>query len=84
MEKRTYKTTGTCAVAVNSSIDDNGNVHDVNFVGGCDGNLKAIATLVEGKPATEIAELLKGNTCGRKSTSCADQFSKALLEAVGQ
>ena len=43
MEKRTYKTTGTCAVAVNFSIDDNGNVHDVNFVGGCDGNLKAIA-----------------------------------------
>ncbi len=82
MEKRTFKTSGTCAAAINFSIDDDGNVHDVNFVGGCDGNLKAISALVEGRPATEIAQILSGNTCGRKNTSCADQFSKALLEAV--
>lgn len=84
MEKRTFKTSGTCAAAINFSIDDEGNVHDVNFVGGCDGNLKAISALVEGRPAAEIAQILSGNTCGRKNTSCADQFSKALLEATGK
>lgn len=84
MEKKTFKTSGTCAVAINFGIDDAGNLHDVSFIGGCDGNLKAIGTLVEGKPAVEIAELLQSNTCGRKSTSCADQLSKALFEAVGQ
>lgn len=84
MEKKTFKTSGTCAAAINFSIDDNGNLHDVNFIGGCDGNLKAIATLVEGRPAAEIAQLLKGNTCGRKNTSCADQLSKALAEAAAK
>ena len=84
MIKKTFKTSGTCAAAVNFSIDDDGRLHDVSFTGGCDGNLKAIATLIEGRPAEEIARLLEGNTCGRKNTSCADQLSKAINQAVEQ
>jgi uncharacterized protein (TIGR03905 family) len=80
MEQKTFKTSGTCAVVINFNIDDDGNLHDVKFVGGCDGNLKAIGSLVEGRPAKEVAELLKGNTCGRKPTSCADQLARAILE----
>jgi uncharacterized protein (TIGR03905 family) len=80
MEQKTFKTSGTCAVVINFNIDDDGNLHDVKFVGGCDGNLKAIGALVEGRPAKEVAELLKGNTCGRKPTSCADQLARAIME----
>lgn len=61
---------------------DNGIIGNVEFTGGCNGNLKAIARLVEGKNAEEIAELLRGNTCGAKPTSCADQLSRAILEAL--
>lgn len=72
-----YKTRGVCAREINFDVQD-GVITHVDFVGGCNGNLKAIAKLVEGKPAEEIAELLSGNTCGARSTSCADQFARAL------
>lgn len=72
-----YKTRGVCAREINFDVQD-GVITHVDFVGGCNGNLKAIAKLVEGKPAEEIAELLSGNTCGARPTSCADQFARAL------
>ena len=50
-------------------------------MGGCNGNLKAIAKLVEGKPAEEVIRILEGNTCGPRPTSCADQLAKAIMEA---
>ena len=56
-------------------------MHDVVYTGGCNGNLKAIGKLVEGMPADKVIEILKGNTCGLKGTSCADQLTKALEEA---
>ena len=56
-------------------------IHNVSFEGGCNGNLKAIGRLVQGKSADEIAEVLAGNTCGPRPTSCADQLSKALKQA---
>ena len=76
-----YKTKGTCSVQIDFDIID-GKVSNVKFLGGCNGNLKAIAKLVEGKKAEEVAGILKGNTCGPRSTSCADQLSKALLNAI--
>ena len=79
--KHTYQTSGTCAREIQFEID-NGTIHNVCFIGGCNGNLKAIAKLVEGKNAEEIATLLKGNTCGPRNTSCADQLSKALTKAL--
>lgn len=76
-----YKTHGTCSSKIDFEIED-GKLHNVRYTGGCNGNLKAIGTLVEGKDALEIADLLEGNTCGFKSTSCADQLSKAIKEAL--
>ena len=68
---------GVCSVKVDFDMED-GLLHNVKFTGGCDGNLKAIGRLVEGKKATEIADTLRGNKCGFKSTSCADQLAQAI------
>lgn len=81
--KHTYQTSGVCAREIQFELE-NGVIHNVNFIGGCNGNLKAIARLVEGKNAEEIASILKGNTCGPRNTSCADQFSKALTKALNE
>ncbi len=78
-----YRTRGTCASEITFEIED-GIVHNVAFRGGCNGNLKAISKLVEGKNAAEIADLLEGNTCGFKNTSCADQLSIALRKAMAE
>ena len=75
-----YKTTGVCAREISFELDENGCLHNVKFVGGCNGNLKAIGKLVEGKNANEIAEILKGNQCGPRQTSCADQLARAIME----
>ena len=77
-----YRPKGVCSVDVKFSIDDEGKLHNVAFVGGCNGNLKAIGKLVEGKDAHEVAEILKGNDCQGRGTSCADQFSKAIASAL--
>lgn len=79
--KYSYKTRGTCAALINFEIND-GILSNVAFTGGCNGNLKAISKLVEGKNAEEIAALLKGNTCGGKPTSCADQLAIAITAAL--
>ncbi len=76
-----YKPKGVCARMIHFDLDEQGNIHNVSFDGGCNGNLKAISRLVEGHKADEIVEVLEGNTCGFKKTSCADQFAKALLSA---
>ena len=78
-----YMTKNTCSRVI--SLDLEGDVvHNVRFFGGCDGNLKAIGKLVEGHDATEVIELLKGNTCGYKNTSCGDQLALALEAALAQ
>ncbi len=78
----TYKTTGTCSKQITFEIDEEGKVHNVKYLGGCDGNLKAIGKLVEGMDAKKVIEILEGNTCGYKKTSCADQLAKALKENI--
>lgn len=77
-----YKAEGVCARIIEFDLDDNNVIFNCKFIGGCPGNLKAISKLVEGKKANEISELLKGNTCRDKLTSCADQLSLALLKAI--
>lgn len=77
-----YRTHGTCSRQINFSLDDDNRIHNLTFQGGCNGNLKAIGKLVEGKDASEIADILAGNTCGGRPTSCADQLSKAIREAL--
>ena len=63
---------------------ESGRVHNLRFIGGCDGNLKAIGKLLEGREAEEAIRLLKGNDCGGRGTSCADQLACALEEALEQ
>jgi uncharacterized protein (TIGR03905 family) len=63
-------------------LDAEGRLHNVKFTGGCPGNLLAIGKLVEGADAKKIAALLRGNDCGGRGTSCADQLSIAIEEAL--
>ena len=77
----TYKTQGTCARSITFTKNDDGTITNISFEGGCDGNLKAISKLCNGMKAEEIVAKLKGNTCGYKSTSCADQLAKAVEQA---
>ena len=78
MEHITYKTSGTCSSQID--FDRDGDViHNIKFTGGCNGNLKAISKLCEGKTASYINEVLLGNLCGLKKTSCADQLAKAVV-----
>lgn len=76
-----YKTSGTCAVAIDFDIVD-GKVTNVSFVGGCNGNTQGISKLVEGLTPDEVISKLEGIKCGFKNTSCPDQLAKALKEAT--
>lgn len=76
-----YKTRGTCSRQIDFEIE-NGMVKNVSFFGGCNGNLKGIGALVEGRPAEEVIALLKGMKCGFKNTSCPDQLAQALEKAL--
>ncbi len=81
--KHDYKTQSVCAQLI--TFDLNGDVvTNIKFLGGCNGNLKAIGRLVEGADAAQIAALLQGNDCGGRGTSCADQLSKAISEALNK
>lgn len=77
----TFVPSGVCAKRIDFDLED-GRIRNLHFEGGCNGNLKAISKLVEGRRADETAELLRGNTCGPKSTSCADQLSIGLEKAI--
>lgn len=78
-----YKTVNTCSQLI--SFDIEGNViRNIEFIGGCNGNLKAISKLLEGSTVEEIEEKLLGNTCGRRPTSCADQLAIAVREAYNK
>ena len=76
-----YKTKGTCSQRILFEIED-GKLHNVQYIGGCNGNLKGIGALVEGMDVTEVIDRLSGTTCGMKSTSCPDQLAQALKEAT--
>lgn len=71
---------GVCSQRIDIDLDGD-TIREVTFTGGCDGNLKAISKLVTGMKVDDVAALLEGNTCGRRSTSCADQMVRALREA---
>ena len=77
----TYKTRGTCSTQIDFELDGD-IVKNVSFTNGCNGNLKAVATLVDGLTVDQIEAKLKGITCGFKSTSCGDQLANACREAL--
>ena len=72
---------GVCSMEIKFHLDDNV-VKNISFLGGCNGNLKAISKLLEGKTVEEIEDKLLGNTCGRRPTSCADQLAIGLRQAL--
>ncbi len=76
----TYKTKDVCSTQINFRLEGD-RVHDVRFTGGCNGNLKAIGILVEGMSVDEIDSKLRGNSCGGRPTSCADQLARAVRAA---
>ncbi|MBO4289950.1 MAG: TIGR03905 family TSCPD domain-containing protein [Lachnospiraceae bacterium] len=78
-----YKTSGTCSQYITFELNDN-KVSNIKFYGGCDGNLKAISKLLEGADADYIVSTLRGNTCGPRPTSCADQLAIAVSQAQEQ
>ena len=75
-----YKTENTCSQVISLDLDGDV-VHNVHFMGGCDGNLKAIPILIEGLTVEEVETKLTGVRCGRRPTSCADQLAKAVRTA---
>ena len=75
-----FKTSGTCSQRILFDVE-NGKVKNVQFIGGCNGNLKGIAALVEGMDVDTVIERVRGIRCGMKQTSCPDQLAQALLAA---
>ena len=75
-----FKTSGTCSQRILFDVE-NGKVKNVQFIGGCNGNLKGIAALVEGMDVDAVIERIRGIRCGMKQTSCPDQLAQALLAA---
>lgn len=73
-----YRTKGTCSREILFSVEDN-KLKDVKFIGGCSGNLQALARLTVGRDLDEIIPIIKGIKC-KNDTSCPDQLAKALLE----
>ena len=78
----TYHPRGVCAKQMDLETDGD-RVGDVVFHGGCNGNLKAISKLIKGMKVDDVIATLEGNTCGPRSTSCADQLAQALRDATG-
>lgn len=73
---------GVCSTNIHVELSDDGStIERVQFTRGCAGNLLAISKLVKGMPTDKVVDLLEGNTCGNRPTSCADQLTKALREA---
>lgn len=81
--RHTYRTQGTCSRQIDFDLND-GIVTNIVFTGGCNGNLKGIASLTDGMKAEDIIARCEGITCGFKSTSCPDQLAKALKEALAK
>ncbi len=76
---KNFKTSGVCAKEINFSIDS-GIIQKVNFIGGCNGNLKGMGLLLEGMKVEDVISKLEGTKCGPRETSCPDQLAKALKE----
>lgn len=76
-----YKTKGTCSQKILFDLED-GKIHNVEFISGCNGNLQGIGRLVEGMDAREVIDRISGIRCGMKPTSCPDQLATALRKAL--
>lgn len=82
MKEVMYPTMGTCSRFIHVVLDDDNVIQDVQFMGGCHGNLQGIAALVKGQKAQDVIGRVKGISCNGKPTSCPDQLSLALAKAI--
>ncbi|MCR5796592.1 MAG: TIGR03905 family TSCPD domain-containing protein [Eubacterium sp.] len=82
MKHVTYTPSGVCSVKIDYDLDEDGKIYNVEFVRGCNGNLKAIGKLLEGTDAKQAADILRGNDCNGRGTSCADQLARSIDEAL--
>jgi uncharacterized protein (TIGR03905 family) len=80
----TVRPSGVCSMQIKFEIDEEKNVKNVKFLGGCNGNLKGISSLAEGMKADELIARLRGIDCNGKGTSCPDQLARAVSEAIGE
>lgn len=76
-----YKTKGVCSSTIQFDVTE-GKVHNIQFVGGCSGNAKGLASLAEGMEVADVIQRLEGLRCGFRKTSCPDQLAKALKETL--
>ncbi|MCR5581483.1 MAG: TIGR03905 family TSCPD domain-containing protein [Pseudobutyrivibrio sp.] len=81
MEHYSYTPKGVCARKIDFDLEE-GKLHNVKFTGGCAGNTAAISKLLEGADAAHTVDILKGNLCGYKGTSCADQLARGIEEVL--
>ena len=81
-EEHVFMPKGVCAKQITFEIED-GKIYNLRFLGGCNGNLKAIGKLLEGQDAKHAIEVLRGNDCGGRGTSCADQLAIAIEGVMG-
>lgn len=81
--KFTFYPEGVCSIQIDIELEDD-IISEVSFTGGCNGNLNGISKLIKGMKASDVIERLEGTTCGFKPTSCPDQLSKALRQALSQ
>lgn len=79
MKHHTYIPQGVCSKQIDFDYEDN-KIYNLHYVGGCNGNLKAIGKLVDGMSFEDVIKKLENNTCGPRNTSCADQLTKAIKE----
>ena len=84
MTEYQYTPSGVCSRSISFELDEDNRIHNLSFVGGCNGNLKAIGRLLEGQTADWAIQTLQDNDCNGRGTSCADQLSKALQEALSK
>ena len=78
----TYQTKGVCSKQITISLDEEGKIASISFLGGCHGNLQGIGALAKGQKPEEVIDRLEGIRCGFKSTSCPDQLAQALKEMI--
>lgn len=76
----TYRPVGVCSMQITIDINDDETINDIQFLGGCNGNLQGISALAKGRKIDEVIATLKGIECGMKGTSCPDQLATALQQ----
>ncbi len=82
MAKYEFVPNGVCSKKISFKLDENLNIRELQFQGGCQGNLKALGIVLDGMNAEKVISLLSGNICGNRNTSCADQLTRALKLAL--